>query len=96
MLRNPTLYGISHDEIESDKWLEQRRKDLIHTAASLLDKHNLIKYDRRSGQFQVRSLVFPFSAQSSGRYRLYFYLPLIWCSMASTQPLHPFNGKQMQ
>ena len=53
MLRNPTLYGVSHDEIEQDKWLEQRRKDLIHTAATMLDKHNLIKYDRRSGQFQV-------------------------------------------
>lgn len=53
MLRNPTLYGIGHDEMEDDKWLEQRRKDLIHTAASQLDKHNLIKYDRRSGHFQV-------------------------------------------
>ena len=58
MLRNPTLYGITHDEIEDDKWLEQRRKDLIHTAASQLDKHNLIKYDRRSGNFQVCPLDF--------------------------------------
>lgn len=53
MLRNPTLYGVSMDEIETDKWLEQRRKDLIHTAATVLDKHNLIKYDRRSGNFMV-------------------------------------------
>jgi len=53
MLRNPTLYGISLDEVEEDKWLEQRRKDLVHTAAVTLDKHNLIKYDRRSGHFQV-------------------------------------------
>lgn len=30
--------------------------DLAHTAASLLDKHNLIKYDRRTGQFQVTDL----------------------------------------
>ncbi|XP_067928050.1 U5 small nuclear ribonucleoprotein 200 kDa helicase-like [Watersipora subatra] len=56
MLRNPTLYGVTHDEIEEDKWLEQRRKDLIHTSATQLDKHNLIKYDRRSGNFQVTEL----------------------------------------
>lgn len=30
--------------------------DLAHTAATLLDKHNLIKYDRRTGQFQVTDL----------------------------------------
>ena len=33
MLRAPTLYGISHDELRADPLLEQRRKDLIHTAA---------------------------------------------------------------
>jgi pre-mRNA-splicing helicase BRR2 len=31
----------------------QRRVDLIHAAAVLLDKNNLIKYDRKSGAFQV-------------------------------------------
>ncbi len=31
----------------------QRRADLIHTAAALLDKTNLVKYDRKSGAFQV-------------------------------------------
>lgn len=53
MLRNPQLYGVSVDEAEADPLLEQRRADLIHTAASLLDKSNLIKYDRKSGAFQV-------------------------------------------
>lgn len=32
----------------------QRRADLIHTAATLLDKTNLIKYDRKTGVFQVQ------------------------------------------
>ena len=53
MLRNPTLYGVSHDEFQNDKLLEQRRMDLIHSAAVLLDKNQLIKYDKKSGLLQV-------------------------------------------
>ncbi|KRZ08826.1 U5 small nuclear ribonucleoprotein helicase [Trichinella pseudospiralis] len=64
MLRAPTLYGISHDEVKNDPLLEQRRADLIHTAATLLDKCNMIKYERRSGIFQVTEL---------GRIASYFY-----------------------
>lgn len=56
MLRNPTLYGISVEEAQKDPLLEQRRTDLLHTAASTLDKHNLIKYDRKTGAFQVTKL----------------------------------------
>lgn len=56
MLRNPTLYGISHDELKSDPVLEQRRYDLIHTAASILDKNGMIKYDRKSGALQSTEL----------------------------------------
>jgi len=56
MLRSPTLYGVTHEELAEDPELEQRRLDLIHTAASLLDKHNLIKYDRKSGNFQVTDI----------------------------------------
>ena len=33
--------------------LEKRRLDLIHTAATILDKSNLIKYDKKTGAFQV-------------------------------------------
>ncbi len=65
MLRNPTLYGISWDDIEEDKFLEQRRADLIHTAASILDKTNLIRYDRKNGNFQVTDL---------GRVASHFYV----------------------
>lgn len=54
MLRNPTLYGVSHDDRSSDPLLERRRMDLIHTAANVLDKNSLVKYDKRSGSFQVQ------------------------------------------
>lgn len=53
MLRNPTLYGVSHDDRSSDPLLERRRLDLVHTAANVLDKNSLIKYDKRTGSFQV-------------------------------------------
>lgn len=56
MLRSGSLYGISGDTQKDDPVLEQRRKDLIHSAASLLDKHNLMKYDRKTGNFQVTEL----------------------------------------
>lgn len=55
MLRNPTLYGVSHDDRSSDPLLERRRLDLVHTASNVLDKNNLIKYDKRTGSFQVRT-----------------------------------------
>ncbi|CAH1258041.1 SNRNP200 [Branchiostoma lanceolatum] len=64
MLRNPTLYGVSSDT-KDDPLLEQRRIDLIHTSAALLDKHNLIKYDKKTGNFQVTDL---------GRIASYYYL----------------------
>ena len=55
MLRNPTLYGISHDQARDDPLLQQRRKDLSHTAACALDRNNLVKYDRKTGHLQVRT-----------------------------------------
>ncbi|KAL2643968.1 hypothetical protein R1flu_011555 [Riccia fluitans] len=65
MLRNPTLYGISVDALKSDTTLEERRADLIHSAACLLDKNNLVKYDRKGGYFQVTDL---------GRIASYYYI----------------------
>lgn len=56
MLRNPTLYGLPVDEADSDPLLESRRADLAHTAASVLDKNNLLRYDRRSGSIQTTDL----------------------------------------
>ena len=45
MLRNPSLSGASEAERESDPLLEQRRIDLIHSAATLLDKCGLLRSD---------------------------------------------------
>jgi pre-mRNA-splicing helicase BRR2 len=56
MLRNPTLYGIPQEKFEADRFLEAHRYDLAHTAATILDKSNLIKYDRKAGTFQVTDL----------------------------------------
>ncbi|PON75800.1 hypothetical protein PanWU01x14_040600 [Parasponia andersonii] len=65
MIRNPTLYGLEADVLKRDIMLEERRADLIHSAATILDKNNLIKYDRRSGYFQVTDL---------GRIASYYYV----------------------
>ncbi|OTF81337.1 hypothetical protein BLA29_009353, partial [Euroglyphus maynei] len=56
MLRNPTLYGISYGVLEEDQTLEQYRTNLIYTAASVLDKCNLIRFDRKSGHIQGTEL----------------------------------------
>ncbi|CAN6842048.1 unnamed protein product [Brassica oleracea] len=65
MVRNPTLYGLAPDALVKDVVLEERRADLIHSAATILDKNNLIKYDRKSGYFQVTDL---------GRIASYYYI----------------------
>ncbi|ETE58282.1 small nuclear ribonucleoprotein helicase, partial [Ophiophagus hannah] len=56
MLRSPNLYGISHDDMKGDPLLDQRRLDLVHTAALMLDKNSLVKYDKKTGNFQVTEL----------------------------------------
>lgn len=53
MLRSPSLYTISQDKMEVDPLLESHRADIVHTAAIQLERSNLIKYDRKSGYFQV-------------------------------------------
>eukprot|EP00281_Chroomonas_sp_CCMP1168_P020883 CAMPEP_0206228716 /NCGR_PEP_ID=MMETSP0047_2-20121206/9314_1 /ASSEMBLY_ACC=CAM_ASM_000192 /TAXON_ID=195065 /ORGANISM="Chroomonas mesostigmatica_cf, Strain CCMP1168" /LENGTH=2146 /DNA_ID=CAMNT_0053651971 /DNA_START=50 /DNA_END=6487 /DNA_ORIENTATION=+ len=63
MLRNPSLYSV-HDA-DDDKLLEQHRADLVHTAATQLFKANLIKYDRKTGNFQSTDL---------GRVASYYYV----------------------
>lgn len=65
MLRNPTLYDLPADILTRDLTLEERRNDLVHSAATILDKNNLVKYDRKSGYFQVTDL---------GRIASYYYI----------------------
>lgn len=56
MLRNPSMYGVTPEMIAADPSLMQRRLALAHAAASVLDKHGLIKYDRRTGGFLATTL----------------------------------------
>ena len=80
MLRSPGLYGAAAAAAAGeeaagsaagarappgDPLLHQYRLDLAHSAAVLLDKHNLIRYERRSGAFQTTAL---------GRCASYYYV----------------------
>lgn len=56
MLQNPELYNVPLDVPFKDPTLREQMMDLCHTAALLLDRNNLIKYDRRTGVFQVTDL----------------------------------------
>lgn len=56
MLKNPNLYGISDKAASEDPTLKHRRVDLAHTAACMLERSHLIRYDRRSGALQPTPL----------------------------------------
>lgn len=56
MLQNPTLYSISEEALQNDPTLEIRRRDLVHTAASMLEKNHLLRYDRKTGALQPTPL----------------------------------------
>lgn len=56
MLRTPALYSVGADYLDDDPHLIQKRADIAHTAAVLLEKGNLIKYDRKLGSFQSTEL----------------------------------------
>jgi len=56
MLKDPVLYSVGADYLDDDPLLEQKRVDIIHSAAVLLEKCNLTKYDRASGRFQSTEL----------------------------------------
>ncbi|KAF2421033.1 pre-mRNA splicing helicase [Tothia fuscella] len=55
MLRSPGLYSVGAD-YQDDEALEQKRVDLIHSAATMLEKCGLTKYDVRSGKVQSTEL----------------------------------------
>ncbi|KOS20322.1 Pre-mRNA-splicing factor brr2 [Escovopsis weberi] len=55
MLRSPGLYQVGA-EYEDDEALEQKRVDLIHSAAMALRKSNLVKYDEKTGKIQSTEL----------------------------------------
>ncbi|PPQ70945.1 hypothetical protein CVT26_014249 [Gymnopilus dilepis] len=65
MLRDPALYGVGADYQEDDEGLIQKRADIAHSAAVLLEKCQLIKYERSTGRFTSTEL---------GRIASYYYV----------------------
>ncbi|WWD21866.1 hypothetical protein CI109_106354 [Kwoniella shandongensis] len=56
MLGSPALYNVGADYMDGDSTLVQKRADLIHSAAVLLEKGGLVRYDRTTGIFQSTDL----------------------------------------
>ena len=56
MMRQPALYGVKMSATKEDPKLEKHRSSLIHAAAQTLEKSGLLKYDRKTGQFQPTEL----------------------------------------
>ncbi|WFD24297.1 RNA helicase [Malassezia equina] len=56
MLRSPVLYSVTSDYMEDDPFLEQKRADIVHSAAVLLEKAGLLRYDRKTGLFMSNEL----------------------------------------
>ncbi|KAH9930429.1 Sec63-domain-containing protein [Epithele typhae] len=79
MLKDPVLYSVGVDYLEGDPTLVQKRADIVHTAAALLEKCHLIKYERSSGRFHSTEL---------GRIASHYYVT--YSSMATyNQHLRP-------
>ncbi|KAI2629761.1 Sec63-domain-containing protein [Hypoxylon sp. NC1633] len=55
MLRSRGLYSVG-DDYGDDDILEQKRVDLIHSAATVLKKSNLITYDEKTGKLKATEL----------------------------------------
>ena len=55
MIRSPALYQVGAD-YDDDETLEQKRVDLIHSAALVLEKASLVKYDKKTGRVQATDL----------------------------------------
>ena len=65
MLKSPGLYCIRIDYQNDDVILIQKCADIAHSAAALLEKCKLTKYERSTGQSQSTEL---------GRIALYYYV----------------------
>ncbi|CDJ40308.1 sec63 domain-containing DEAD/DEAH box helicase, putative [Eimeria tenella] len=56
MLKAPSLYGIPQEMVVGDKLLEQYCINLADSALKTLDRHFLIKYDKRTGTIHVTAM----------------------------------------
>ncbi|KAJ6172280.1 Helicase C-terminal [Penicillium chermesinum] len=55
MLRSPGLYSVGAD-YDHDELLEQKRVDLVHSAAVVLERAGLVKYEKETGRLQSTEL----------------------------------------
>ena len=65
MCRNPLAYGLSFEDVFKDPQLEAKRLDLVKSAAEILDRCMMIRYDPRSGNLAVTDM---------GRVASHFYI----------------------
>lgn len=65
MLRNPLAYGINADQKADDPMLRGVCKELVTTAASMLDKNKMVRFDKNSGNL---------SMTNNGRVAAHFYV----------------------
>jgi pre-mRNA-splicing helicase BRR2 len=56
MLKAPALYSVGINYQQDDEGLVQKHADIAHSAAVLLEKCQLIKYERSTGRFQSTEL----------------------------------------
>jgi len=56
MIKTPGLYGVGVDYQDDDGGLVQKLTEIAHSAAVLLEKCHLIKYEHMSGRFQSTEL----------------------------------------
>ena len=56
MLKSPVLYYVSADYQEDDPSLIPKRANIAHSVDVLLEKYNLVKYERAFGHFHSTKL----------------------------------------
>lgn len=56
MCRNPLSYGVKPEELFSDPQLEKKRLELVLSAAQILDRCMMSRYDPHSGNLGVTDL----------------------------------------
>ena len=69
MKKNPMAYGIGIEQVFDDPQLGGKRRDLIVTAARLLDKTRMIRFEERTGMLHATDL---------GRTASHFYIKVIY------------------
>ena len=56
MRKNPTVYGVSVEELTNDPVLRRRRQELIENAASQLHRNQMIVFEKKTGSFIRKDL----------------------------------------